>query len=99
MKINKFNDVVIGISGGIDSAVVATLATEALGADHVIGLIMPSMFTTSLSITDAEQLSNNLKIDYYILPITSIYNTTLDVLKPVFKKRNFLLQRRIYKHV
>lgn len=89
MKINKFNDVVIGISGGIDSAVVATLATEALGADHVIGLIMPSMFTTSLSITDAEQLSNNLKIDYYILPITSIYNTTLDVLKPAFKKTKF----------
>jgi NAD+ synthetase len=68
-----FKDVVIGLSGGIDSAVTAALAVEALGAEHVTGIAMPSRFSSQGSIDDARSLATNLGIAFHVVPIDSIY--------------------------
>ena len=79
-----FKKAILGSSGGIDSAVVLALACEALGAENVKGLLMPSPYSTGHSVTDAEQLSINLKNDYNIIPIKNIYESFLTELKPLF---------------
>jgi NAD+ synthetase len=63
-------DAVIGLSGGIDSALVAALAVEALGKEHVTGLAMPSPYSSDHSVRDAETLARNLGIAYQLVPIT-----------------------------
>ena len=68
-----FNDVVIGLSGGIDSAVTAALAVEALGAEHVTGIAMPSKFSSQGSMDDARALAQNLGIACHIVPIDDVY--------------------------
>ncbi|HEY5611804.1 MAG TPA: NAD+ synthase [Thermoanaerobaculia bacterium] len=68
-----FRDVVIGLSGGIDSAVCAAIAVEALGADHVTGIAMPSAFSSEGSLLDAEDLARNLGIGFRVAPIGDIY--------------------------
>ncbi len=68
-----FTDVIIGLSGGLDSSVVATLAVEALGADHVHGVLMPGPYTSASSIKDASQLALNLGIDAPAFPITQTF--------------------------
>jgi len=83
---NRFQKVVLGISGGIDSALVATIAVDALGAENVIGLIMPSEFTSPRSLTDARKLVENLKITSYEISITNLYHTYLSELEPYFKE-------------
>jgi len=82
---NGFRDVVIGLSGGIDSALVATLAADALGKDRVHGVFMPSRFSCSDSREDAERLAKNLKIDFRTIVIEDILGVYLTVLSPVFK--------------
>ncbi len=77
---------VLGLSGGIDSAVVACIAVNALGKDNVHGLIMPSPFSTLHSVSDAVELAVNLEIGYDIIPIESILNRFSQELEPVFKK-------------
>jgi NAD+ synthase (glutamine-hydrolysing) len=67
---NGFSDVVIGLSGGIDSAVTATLAVDALGAEHVHGVLMPGPHSSPGSVTDATELAKKLGIDTLTLPIT-----------------------------
>ena len=84
-----FNKAVMGSSGGIDSAVTQVLATEALGKDNIRALLMPSQYSTSHSVTDAEQLSKNLGNRYDIVPIKNIYESFLAELKPIFKKEPF----------
>jgi NAD+ synthase (glutamine-hydrolysing) len=79
-----FTKAIVASSGGIDSAVVLALACEALGA-----LLMPSHYSTSHSVTDAEQLSKNLNNHYDILPIKDIFNTYEHTLEPVFKDLPF----------
>ena len=79
----------MGSSGGIDSAVTQVLATQALGKDNVRALLMPSQYSTSHSVTDAEQLSKNLGNPYDIVPIKNIYESFLTELKPIFKRRAF----------
>lgn len=64
---------VLGLSGGIDSGVVAPLAVEALGAENVTGILMPSSFSSLHSIADATELADNLGIKHYIIPIADIY--------------------------
>ncbi|MDR1724831.1 MAG: NAD(+) synthase [Bacteroidales bacterium] len=81
---NRIKKAVIGLSGGIDSALVATLAVNALGKDNVIGVLMPSEYSTDHSVADAEDLANNLQIKHYIIPIKPLYNTTLQSLDAVF---------------
>lgn len=75
---------VLGISGGIDSAVVASVAVEALGADNVHGLIMPSAFSTMHSVTDAIELAENLGIKFNIVPIEAIFNRFLKEMDSLF---------------
>ncbi|HEY3831209.1 MAG TPA: NAD+ synthase [Acidimicrobiia bacterium] len=64
-----FTDVAIGLSGGIDSSLVAAIAVDALGAEHVHGVLMPSRYSSDHSVTDAEQLAANLGIKTYTVPI------------------------------
>jgi len=84
-----FRKAVMGSSGGIDSAVTQVLATAALGSENVRALLMPSQFSTSHSVTDAEQLSRNLGNPYDIVPIKNIYESFLTELKPIFKNEPF----------
>jgi NAD+ synthase (glutamine-hydrolysing) len=76
---------VIGLSGGVDSSLVAALAAETLGAGNVCGLIMPSQHSTVHSVTDAEQLADNLGIMYHVIPVESIYHAFIKALAPVFE--------------
>jgi len=75
---------VIGLSGGIDSALTAVIAVEALGAENILGVTMPSKFSSEGSVTDSVLLADNLGITLHELPISDIYHAFLDTLKPVF---------------
>ena len=81
---NNFPGVVIGLSGGIDSALTAALAVDALGADSVTGVRMPSVFTSQLSNDDAQVLSANLRIALHDLPIADVVAAFEGTLAPVF---------------
>ena len=84
-----FNKAIVGSSGGIDSAVVISLACEALGKENVRAILMPSQYSTSHSVGDAEKLSKNTDNPYDIIPIKNIYEDFLKELKPVFKDLPF----------
>ena len=73
----------IGLSGGIDSAVTACLAVHTLGKENVRALLMPSQFSSDHSVVDARELAENLGIEYDVLPITDVYKSVMDTLKPV----------------
>ena len=79
-----FNQVVIGLSGGIDSALVAALATEALGKENVLGVLMPSPYSSEHSVTDALELAGNLGIQTHILPIGQVMEAYDKTLSPLF---------------
>ena len=81
---NKFTQAVLGLSGGIDSAVVAALAAEALGPENVHGLLMPSAFSTDHSIADALELAKNIGMPHTTLPIKEIYENYIGTLSPLF---------------
>ncbi len=80
-----FKKVVIGLSGGIDSAVTAALAGEALGNTNVIGVLMPSQFSSQGSIDDAVKLSQNLGIAYKVIPINDVFEIYQKTLHAEFK--------------
>jgi NAD+ synthase (glutamine-hydrolysing) len=84
-----FGKAILGASGGIDSAVVQALAVEALGKENVRSILMPSQFSTSHSVDDAELLSNNLGNEYNVVAIKNIFESFLSELKPVFKDLPF----------
>lgn len=84
----KKDKAIVGLSGGIDSAVVAALAVEALGKDNVHGFLMPSEFSTLHSIQDAVDLAENLGMKYHVVPIGDIYNKFMKELSPVFGPDN-----------
>ncbi len=84
-----FSKAIIGSSGGIDSAVTIALACAALGKENVRTILMPSEFSTSHSVGDAETLSKTLGNPYDIIPIKNIYESFLAELKPVFKDLPF----------
>ncbi len=79
-----FTKAVVGLSGGIDSALVAAIAVDALGAENVQGIGMPSEFSSTGSVTDADQLARNLGIAFTTVPIKPIYTAFTDALEPVF---------------
>ncbi|CAB4882623.1 unannotated protein [freshwater metagenome] len=81
---NRFTDVVIGLSGGIDSSIVACIAVDALGADHVHGVSMPSRYSSPGSKDDAKALADNLGIDYRTVAIEPAFGAYLDMLAPSF---------------
>ena len=79
-----FKSVIIGLSGGIDSALVAVLAADALGAENVLGVAMPARYSSSGSLTDAELLAKNLGLRYEVLPIEPAFNAVEKQLEKVF---------------
>ena len=79
---NGFKKVVVGVSGGIDSAVVVALAKEALGKENVYGLIMPSLYTSKGTFRDAKQICKNLGIKHSVVRIDNTLQTYLEDLKP-----------------
>ncbi|MCM8760282.1 MAG: NAD+ synthase [Candidatus Omnitrophica bacterium] len=81
---NGFKKVVLGLSGGIDSSLVATIASDALGSENVIGVFMPSRYSSKESEEDARVLAENLKIKFLNIPIDSIFTSYLETLSPVF---------------
>lgn len=84
---NRFTDVVIGLSGGIDSSLVAAVAVDALGAEHVHGVSMPSRYSSDGSRTDAHQLAAALGIDIRTVSIEPAFQAYLDMLGPSFDGR------------
>ena len=78
---NRFGSVIIGLSGGIDSALVATLAADALGAEQVWGVGMPGPFSSGGSVSDAEALARSLGVRFDVLPIAGMYDAALDALR------------------
>jgi NAD+ synthase (glutamine-hydrolysing) len=81
---NRFRDVVVGLSGGIDSSLVVTIAADAIGPDHVHGVSMPSRFSSESSRSDAQTLASRLGIDYRVIPIESVHAAYLELLAPSF---------------
>ena len=84
-----FTKAILGSSGGIDSAVTQALGVAALGKANVRAVLMPSQYSSSHSVTDAEQLGRNLGNPFDILPIKNIYESFLQELKPIFKDLPF----------
>ncbi len=84
-----FKSAILGLSGGIDSAVVAVLAARALGSENVRVLLMPSEYSSEHSIGDAIKLAETLGIKYDIVPIKDAYTTILDTLTPFFDGKPF----------
>lgn len=86
-KKSGFKKACLGLSGGIDSAVAACLAVEALGADNVLGVSMPSRYSSEGSLIDAEQLAKNLGIEYKVISIEKPFSSYLELLNPFFDHR------------
>ena len=75
-----FKNVVIGLSGGIDSAVTAAIAVCALGKENVTGITMPSMYSSEGSVSDSEKLAQNLGIEFLNIPIVNMFNSYIDTI-------------------
>lgn len=81
---NGFSGVILGLSGGIDSALTLALAVDALGKDNVHAVMMPSVYTADTSLNAAQEQANTLNIQYDIIEIKSIYNSFIQSLAPLF---------------
>lgn len=81
---NGFTGVVIGLSGGVDSALTLAIAVDALGAENVHAVMMPSRYTADISLLDAEAEAEILGVQYEVLPIENVFNSFLSTLAPVF---------------
>ncbi len=79
-----FRKVLIGLSGGIDSSIVACIAVEAFGKENVIGVGMPGPYSSDHSLTDAREMAAKLGIRFEVSPITPAYNTMVETLSPLF---------------
>ena len=82
---NGFQRVLIGLSGGIDSALTASIAVDALGQKGVVGVAMPSQYSSKESIDDAKLLAKNLGIQFFTIPIQDVFHAYLRTLAPAFK--------------
>ena len=85
---NGFRDVVVGLSGGVDSSIVAAIATDALGPDHVHGVLMPSRYSSDHSVSDAEDLATRLGIDHRTIAIGAAHDAFESMLAPHFEGRD-----------
>lgn len=81
---NNFEKIVLGLSGGIDSTLTAVIAADALGPEAVLGVAMPSEYSSSHSIEDAKELAANLRIDFMEIPIRAPYDTYLALMETSF---------------
>jgi NAD+ synthase (glutamine-hydrolysing) len=85
VKKSGFDKVLVAISGGIDSSLVATVAVDALGRDNVVGIWMPSRYSSERSMVDATELADNLGFELRTISIEEPFSTNLDILKPHFE--------------
>lgn len=85
---NGFEEVILGLSGGIDSAICATIAADALGAENVWGIGMPSRYSSQHSVDDAAALAANLGIRFDLVPMDEVFAAYLDTLAPIFAGRD-----------
>jgi NAD+ synthase (glutamine-hydrolysing) len=81
---NRFQRVVLGLSGGIDSSLTAAIAVDALGKERVVGVAMPSRYSSSESMEDARDLAENLGIEFHVIPIQEIFESYLTTLRNPF---------------
>ena len=84
-----FKKAILGLSGGLDSALVIALAAKALGAENVLGILMPSQFSSDHSVSDAIASAENLGCPYHIVPIKPAFDTFDEMLKPIFNDMPF----------
>ena len=77
-----FKKVIVGLSGGIDSSLVAAIAVDALGGENVLGVSMPSGYSSAGSKTDAQKLAENLGIEYQTIPVEDIFRLSLKTMRP-----------------
>ena len=84
-----FKKAILGLSGGLDSALVIALAAKAIGAENVLGILMPSQFSSDHSVSDAIASAENLGCPYHIVPIKPAFDTFDEMLKPIFKDMPF----------
>jgi len=84
---NRFSKTIVGLSGGVDSAVVASIAVEALGPSNVLGVSMPGPYSSEGSKTDAQALARNLGIDLLTIPIGPVFDSYRQALAPAFVDR------------
>ena len=83
----KFSKTIVGLSGGVDSALVAAIAVDALGKENVLGVSMPGPYSSEGSKADAQCLAHNLGIEFLTIPIASVFDSYIQALKPVFAHR------------
>ena len=83
----KFSKALVGLSGGVDSAVVAAIAVDALGKENVLGVSMPGPYSSEGSKTDAQCLAHNLGIQFLSMPITAVFEAYMQALNPAFANR------------
>jgi len=86
---NNFKSVVLGLSGGIDSSLVATIAADAIGAKNVYTIFMPTRFTASQSYEDAKKLAENLGINFLTIEIEPLFEQYLNYLEPYFEGKEY----------
>ncbi len=86
---NGYKKACVGLSGGIDSAVVTCIAVEALGKENVKVLLMPSQFSTDHSVTDAKAFAESVGVEYSVLPISEAYTSIVNTLKPAIGGHEF----------
>jgi len=84
---NGFQKVTLGLSGGIDSALTAVIAADALGKENVVGVALPSQFSSEGSVIDARHLAENLGIEFHVIPIESIFASYNQILAELFAGR------------
>ena len=84
---NGFTDVTLGLSGGVDSALVCAIAADAVGAERVHAVLMPSRYSSDHSLADAHHLASNLGVDARTIPIEAAHAAFLDLLAPSFGER------------
>lgn len=84
VKKNNFNKVLVAMSGGIDSSLVSCIAHDALGKENVLGISLPSMFSSSESVEDAKILAMNLGINFAVIPISKIYDSFIEQLEEIY---------------
>lgn len=89
MNKNGFKKAVLGLSGGIDSAIVAAITADAIGAENVVGIMMPSEFSSEGSVSDSEKLASNLGMKILKIPINNIFKAFNEEMKPVFEGTPF----------
>lgn len=85
---NGFPGVILGLSGGIDSALTAAIAADALGPDRVAAVMMPFHYTSDMSMEDAESEANALGLEYHVVPIEAMYEAFMQELTPLFDDRS-----------